>query len=142
MTRMRATNAFLANYAEVRNDLVNALGAFPEWWDVPALPFAAVIHMVVLLELEPDEVGQVFTIDVALERPGGDSGLVSVLKTQRRPSEKVLGTPIYLRVAVPCPINVGELGPHALVLASDGEILARVPFGIRVVPPPDDLLRP
>ena len=142
MARVEVTSAFLANYAELRGPLTNVLGAFPEWWEVPALPHNVVVYAVLGMELDEGEIGDVFTFLVVLQRPDGTTQSISTAQARRVPAEEVVeGSAIHLVLPIPVPVNVSQLGRHQIVVIAargDGERkeVARISFGIRIVTPP------
>jgi hypothetical protein len=132
---MEFRSAFLANYVEVRGNLVNALGAFPEWWDVPSLPFVAGMHICVAIELQETDFGQPCTFEFFVHRPEGRDERIVALQAQKiRAPEYVEGSPIYALFAIPLPVNVGSVGLHEIIVHFNGGEATRLRTWVREVP--------
>jgi hypothetical protein len=137
MMRMQLTNAFLANYAEVRGGVLTAVGAYPEWWDLPVIPGAAPIFLVAILDLKETDLGHVFWFDLAVRRPGQSDdesvGFVQALRTKpEKPEEIPEGVPLRNTVVVPANIVFGVAGLHQFALSErGGDQSVRIPVWIR-----------
>lgn len=118
MTQMRVTNAFLANYAEVKGGVVYASGCFPEWFAGPSLPTIAQFFLVVQGELEPDEVGQVVQVHISLRRPDGRVDQVGIGAANRpfNPEMDTEESPRYLIFIAPTVAQFGVEGLHHYLL--------------------------
>jgi len=136
MTRMKVTNAFLANYVEVRDSLAYVAGAFPEWWDVPRVPSIGMLFVVVTIELQVHELNTTFNFVLRVDRPDGTATVLSGINTMRGPSLRdVPGAPFFQIVPIGTNVEFREAGRHELVLLREAQELARVPFAVRIVPP-------
>jgi hypothetical protein len=144
MTGMRVRDFFLANHAESRGGLTYISGAFPEWWDVPVLPFGTPIGFVLLLDYEnnPDE-----SVQLSIEKHG-PKGLVQMAQLQVSRGNQVTdvpGAPRYQPVVINHPVIFDSDGAHEFVLYRHSlqsvgtwiqDELAKVPLWVRLVPSP------
>lgn len=121
MTRMELTSAFLANYAEVRGGVLTAVGAYPEWWDLPIIPGAATIFLVAILDIREAELGQPFWFNFAIRRPDSASdepiGVVQALREQPNDEEEIpRGVQLRNTIVVGANAVIGTPGLHEFVL--------------------------
>ena len=138
MAGVRISSALIANYAESRAGVLNILGAFPEWWEVPKLPWAGVLSFVVVLELAgAEDAKKPYKLDFTLRRPTGESDHLLSVQTTRVATTQVPGAPFRNAVPVQLPITLGTAERHSIVVSeTDTEQSVEVPFGVRLVPPP------
>lgn len=135
---MRLTNAFIANYAEIRGGLAYVAGAFPEWFDAPTLPIIGSLYAVIVFDLEPNDLGTLTEIRISVVRPGGQTDPITVAKTQamRLPDAPPLeGAPIHQVYALPIPTQFGSEGLHEYLIEFQGTGIepARIGIGVRRV---------
>jgi hypothetical protein len=135
MTRVKVTNAFLANYVEVRDSLAYVAGAFPEWWDVPQLPSTGMLFVVVTIELQADELNTTFNFILRVDRPDSTTTVLSGVNAMRGPSlQDVHGAPYFQIIPIGSNVEFRETGRHELVLSAPDKEVARIPFAVRIVP--------
>lgn len=137
---MKVTNAFLANYAELRESLIFASGASPEWWTVPALNVPSLIAFVATIRLEESEIGKTYNFILELEPPEGSKAGLAFFNSRRdlSPNETFDG-PVYSIFALNFPVPFNTVGLFNFVLSTSGESgveeIARVPLLIRMANP-------
>jgi hypothetical protein len=137
MEAMRVASACIANYAEIRNGIVNILGGYPEWWEVPQLPQQATMFIVVTCEMDHSEAGRTFSFDLKLKRPSGDDPqLLAQIQTVKPPSPAPTGASLKNPIVVPAPVNLGEEGLHEFQLTrtDSGDMFASVSVWVRLNP--------
>lgn len=98
---MKVSSLFLANAAEVRDGLLYALGAFPEWLSVPAVPGRLLYSVVIALDLEEADLGRRQHLYLHLVRPDGKSQRMAEVHltairpaTDRRVLRQVIAVPV------------------------------------------------
>ena len=141
MSEVKIANALVSNYAEVRDSLANVLGAFPEWWTVTSLPIVQPVGMVVVAQLERDELDKRITLRFQVTHPNGKTDDLSTVIFVRGTGAAEVEGPKYQILPVGLNVNFQTPGEHVFtVLGEDGEILATVPLGLRVAPPPSVII--
>ncbi|MBW8824839.1 MAG: hypothetical protein JF603_00605 [Acidobacteria bacterium] len=134
MPRIEA--AFLADGAKEYNGLVSVLGAFVSRLSAPELPIRASIFLVGRVAWEPDDEGVAHTVRVSVEHADGEQiarldGAMPPLPTSD-PSGPSPGS----NVVLPLNLDFRRVGVYSVILATDGEELARLPLHVQTLLPP------
>lgn len=134
---MKVTNAFLANHAEIRDSLVFASGAFPEWWMIPNLTMAQPLAFVATIEMEGSEIGKTYNFILGLEAPeAATTGLAFFTSRRDLVPDETTDAPIYNIFALNFLVPFGTVGLHHFVLSISQENgieeIARVPLLVKI----------
>lgn len=136
MAEVEIANAFVANYVEVRGSLAYIMGAFPEWWSVPALPSRQVLGFVVVAQLEDHELAKRMELEIAITDPDGKTDPLTKFAFVRGTGGAEVPAPKWQTVPTSLSIEFRMEGEHRISVSSEGNVLASVPLGLRFNPPP------
>lgn len=131
---MQLESAFVAQDAKLLDGLLFSQGAFPEWLDVPELPIAVPIHVVVVVSMEREEIGLEYPLEATVRQVPSNKELGrAVIKSARRGSGNVpTGIPLYHFIVFQIAVQLEDVGPHVVLVSSGDRVLRTVPFGVRV----------
>lgn len=116
MAGVQIESAFFANHAEVRDSLLFASGAYPEYWTLPELPGNTALTLVLVVRLEIDENDREFTWSVTASSPRGEATKVGQINTKRGGVLAEDGSPLYQIIAAPLVIEFKVAGLHSFTI--------------------------
>jgi hypothetical protein len=130
---MRPVAAFIANYAEIQAGMVQVIGGFPEWWSLAAVPGEAVISAVLVVEVEPAEVGQTATIDFFITAPDGTESAIGAIGLELAMRDNfVAGAPRYEKTTLRIMAHFESVGSYRITFRHEGVDVGAIAFGVRL----------
>jgi hypothetical protein len=107
-------------------------GGFSEWWNLEGLPAEATLSLVVVFEVEPEEIGTTFTLDLDLTQGDNSVKLGTTPITAGRTEAYVAGAPLYHTFIAQLTLQFTDVGVCEIRISADGELVGTVRFGVRV----------
>ena len=105
------------------------MGAFPEWFTVFSLPQSAELAAVWLVEIEPAEIGSMYTFELRVTDPNGVKRPVAHGESGRSlDAPRVEGAPLYVIVTWVLQVEFQVEGLHTFEVAFKGEVMAKMPL--------------
>ena len=112
------------------------IGAAPEFWAIPSLPATTLIHVAVVVGLEPEEADDTVSLRLLLssEADGVQADITMELgPTPRNPDVYAAGSLVHRSVGVGIELTFQNVGPHRLeAFDTAGNSLACRRFGVKL----------
>ena len=124
--------AFLADYARVKGNSLDALSIGIDTIDIPDVPFS--IQMVLVLRVQFDRLdcGNVHRIETIVQDPDGQRPAEVHINAQATwPGEDPPNGYIHVQMLLPLLIGITTLGVHAVEVALDGRHLKTIFFTVK-----------